>query len=468
MKMKKWLMMFLLLALLPFSAGQAENAAGNHLVFQAVDQGSCRDMTGEIVIQFVFVDGDDGVWPESAMAEYRKMMEDVSDYLVRQAGAYGKEMQISLRYAHTAETMALDTDAVDAWADHVLANAGLPSRTDTSVYVQEGMPLIFLVNEGGRAFSCANAGETYNDYLICFNTTVAASFPHELLHLYGAVDYYYPLAYREAAEKYFPDSIMLSVEEEKTVDHLTAWLIGWTDAPDADARAFLEETAHVQAENLETALKESLFTGFGAQETEHYTYTGDWVMGAWDGKGVLEWKNGARYEGDFSGGLRNGRGVMTLSDGETYAGEYKNDKKQGYGVLVWGDLGLYAGNFENDMARGQGVRILNDGSLYAGNLESWELWGRGTKIGAGGAVYTGELQQSIPHGYGTQVWPDGLVYRGDWIQGRRTGEGIMLWPDGSLYTGGFEDDAINGYGVYLDAAGNVYKGNWIDGVLSAE
>lgn len=420
--MKKWLVLLLVLALLPL-AGLAESGEyTDHLVFQSVNLGSCRELTGDVAIQVVFVDGDEGAWDEKNMDEYKKAMGQAYDQLTRWGRDYGQEVRISLRYAHTAESMDLDFLDSDAWADHVLNNADLPARGDDSVYMQECMPIIFLLNEGGRAYACANASETYNDYLICFNNSTVSSFSHELLHLYGAVDYYYPLAYQEAAQKYFPQSIMFTTEEHKEFDGLTAYIIGWTDTLDENARAFLEDTRHIRKEDLENAQEETLFTGYATQVKEHYTYTGEWVMGAWEGKGILEWTNGARYEGEFSGGLRHGRGVMTLSNGETYIGEYREDRKHGQGVETWADLSVYTGAYEQDMR----------------------------------------------HGYGTQVWADGTVYRGDWLNGQMTGQGTYLWPDGSYYHGGMVNGGLNGYGIFVDAAGNLYRGNWVNGNLAAE
>jgi len=420
--MKKWLVLLLVLALLPLSGLAESGEYSDHLVFQSVNLGSCRELTGDVAIQVVFVDGDEGAWDEKSMAEYQKAMDQAYDQLTRWGRDYGQEVRISLRYAHTAESMDLDFLDSDAWADHVLNNADLPARGDDSVYMQECMPIIFLLNEGGRAYACANASETYNDYLICFNNSTVSSFSHELLHLYGAVDYYYPLAYQEAAQKYFPQSIMFTTEEHKEFDGLTAYIIGWTDTLDENARAFLEDTRHIRQEDLENAQEETLFTGYATQVKEHYTYTGEWVMGAWEGKGILEWTNGARYEGEFSGGLRHGRGLMTLSNGETYIGEYREDRKHGQGVETWADLSVYTGAYEQDMR----------------------------------------------HGYGTQVWADGTVYRGDWLNGQMTGQGTYLWPDGSYYHGGMVNGGLNGYGIFVDAAGNLYRGNWVNGNLAAE
>lgn len=466
--MKKWLAFLLVLMLLPLSGLAESGEYSDHLVFQSVNLGSCRELTGDVAIQVVFVDGDEGAWDEKNMAEYKKAMGQAYDQLTRWGRDYGQEVRISLRYAHTAESMDLDFLDSDAWADHVLNNADLPARGDDSVYMQECMPIIFLLNEGGRAYACANASETYNDYLICFNNSTVSSFSHELLHLYGAVDYYYPLAYQEAAQKYFPQSIMFTTEEHKEFDGLTAYIIGWTDTLDENARAFLEDTRHIRQEDLENAQEETLFTGYATQVKEHYTYTGEWVMGAWEGKGILEWTNGARYEGEFSGGLRHGRGLMTLPENEIYMGDYKTEQKNGYGVQVWPDMGIYAGYWENDAPAGKGVRVLTDGTVMSGPMDHWLINGQGTELSADGAFYTGAFENGVRHGYGTQVWADGTVYRGDWLNGQMTGQGTYLWPDGSYYHGGMVNGGLNGYGIFVDAAGNLYHGNWVNGNLAAE
>ncbi len=70
--MKKWLVLLLVLALLPLS-GQAESGEySDHLVFQSVNLGSCRELTGDVAIQVVFVDGDEGAWDEKTWLNIRK------------------------------------------------------------------------------------------------------------------------------------------------------------------------------------------------------------------------------------------------------------------------------------------------------------------------------------------------------------------------------------------------------------
>jgi len=66
---------------------------------------------------------------------------------------------------------------------------------------------------------------------------------HEVFHLFGAVDYYYPVQYKDACLKYFQKSVMY--DDAPEVDPLTAYLIGWTDRLSPMAVLFLKATANV-------------------------------------------------------------------------------------------------------------------------------------------------------------------------------------------------------------------------------
>ena len=51
-----------------------------------------------------------------------------------------------------------------------------------------------------------------------------------------------------------------------------------------------------------------------------------------DGKGIIIWKNGARYDGFFLKGKANCYGRIIHADGDIYEGEWVNDVVQGYGI----------------------------------------------------------------------------------------------------------------------------------------
>ena len=73
---------------------------------------------------------------------------------------------------------------------------------------------------------------------------------HELLHLFGAEDFYYPAAIKTAAEKWLPGSIMNGGD---SIDDLTRVLIGWDDRLTSNAVDFLEATKHVTDKEVDEA-----------------------------------------------------------------------------------------------------------------------------------------------------------------------------------------------------------------------
>jgi len=78
---------------------------------------------------------------------------------------------------------------------------------------------------------------------------------HELLHQFGAPDYYYPKAVKSLADKYFPQSIMTS-GTGIVIDSLTSYLIGWSDSIDRNAATVLELTKQITYADIDKELKE--------------------------------------------------------------------------------------------------------------------------------------------------------------------------------------------------------------------
>lgn len=76
------------------------------------------------------------------------------------------------------------------------------------------------------------------------------AFIHELMHQFGAIDYYYPEQLSIEAEHYFPGSIMNSGED---IDDVTRYVIGWTDTLTPKAKEFLKAIAKIPKADIEFA-----------------------------------------------------------------------------------------------------------------------------------------------------------------------------------------------------------------------
>ena len=77
---------------------------------------------------------------------------------------------------------------------------------------------------------------------------------HELLHQFGAIDFYFPREIEAIAKKYIGDSIMCNSSVD-TVDDLTAYLVGWKDTVSENSYLFLKETMWMSAERFKEAKK---------------------------------------------------------------------------------------------------------------------------------------------------------------------------------------------------------------------
>ena len=76
------------------------------------------------------------------------------------------------------------------------------------------------------------------------------TFLHELLHLFGAEDFYFPPAIEKAAEKWLPGSIMNGGD---TIDDLTRVLIGWDEHLSGNAECFLNDIRDVTEKEIDKA-----------------------------------------------------------------------------------------------------------------------------------------------------------------------------------------------------------------------
>ena len=187
--------------------------------------------------------------------------------ILAEAASYGVSLDLSMEYHLATVDMELPDDDTDAWADAALASVGLPPSATASAdleaeYGVDEAPILFYLNHSGRAYALPYQNGNFSEYAIFFNADEGAvRYRHELYHLFGAKDFYYPAEVTSVAESYFQNSTML-VSEEAVTDDLTAYLIGWTDTPSDSALAFLQDTAYLTPEYMTKQNEHETFTGY--------------------------------------------------------------------------------------------------------------------------------------------------------------------------------------------------------------
>ena len=79
----------------------------------------------------------------------------------------------------------------------------------------------------------------------------------------------------------------------------------------------------------------------GVIDDDEYSYAGDFMMGKFDGRGILEFTadkyQGDHYQGEFKNGLKHGFGMYFFANGDKYVGEYQFGKREGKGTYSFSD-----------------------------------------------------------------------------------------------------------------------------------
>lgn len=393
-----------------YLAYMRQRNAYNSIITQSRDAGTCRMLRGSIELTVVVV-GMDGVsWTLGELNTLGVIVNQALDTLEEEAALYGTELQITPVFYRAASSADPDEDG---WFLNVLDS--VPELADAS-WVNR--PLLFCLNIEGRSYALTSSGST-PEHVIFFMDNDTGTVRHELLHLFGAEDFYFHDDVEAAAERHFPDSVMLNSDADAVTDPLTAYLVGWTSTPNETAQAFLADISHLTQEDIDNARAVDQQSGLGAFELESGMYYGMLEMGCANGLGLHQWESGMSYVGQWVWNSFEGRGTFTWPDGDYYTGDFSDDKRNGKGTYVW----------------------------------------------SSGTTYTGDFVDGERTGKGTISWPGGDSYTGDFINGKRTGQGTFTWADGRSYTGAFKEDAITGLGMMTFTNGDIYMGEFVDGTL---
>ena len=440
----------------------------NHYL-RGVGDGYCETMTGEMLVIFLFVSDPTDGWTEAERAEAEPALLDELRTLLAEAQSYGAELNIHYVFMSVsiASEFNSDWDAVD-WKKEAMINAGLEAGYNDQRTLErddnvDQAPVVFLVDEPGRSFAYSyTSGSGFENVTILDKNYAALR--HEMCHVFGAKDMYFPKETQEAAKLYLPNGIMYG-DCEGDIDPLTAFTIGWTDELSDNALAFLEATNGLTEAYIEEAKAQDKLTGYG---TKYYDdgsyYTGDLVNGVRHGEGTYYWTDGGYYSGTWVDGERQGYGELYYADGYCFKGNWSNSKRNGYGELTGPDGYSYKGEWKNDKYSGTGTAVYSGGDTYTGDFVDGDRHGKGKYTWSSGTVYTGDWVKGQRTGKGTMTWTDGSSYTGDWVEGLRSGKGKMTWSDGSYYTGDFVEGEITGYGErYYASYGTRYIGDFVNG-----
>ncbi len=234
----------------------------NHPAFRGFNTGCCGRLVGHMAWVTVFVSDPESHWNAASEMRYKESEEKAIRFLMDSggtaAGLHIKERahyRVSLpfqekrsEYKHTVSEAVLKMG--------YLSFEDMRASLRQTFFGVEHVAVFFVFNKKDRSFASVSNGHksilsTRRSYVATdeFGVIYAGSrvylpfvICHELLHLYGAMDYYYPDTVKREAEKHFLHSIMLDFGGVIHVDEFTKFLVGWNDDLTPDAIDFLKKT----------------------------------------------------------------------------------------------------------------------------------------------------------------------------------------------------------------------------------
>lgn len=325
----------------------------SHILMNARGMGDCKALTGDLLINIILVNDQLSTWTDADAWDFHEDVLVANDRMISDAAAWGVELNVQLNYLSCYVDDTMDISDFQDWVKKALSALNLP-ETGTIAALQEmyqvdNAAIVFAVNRDGRSFAMPQNMNQGLEYAVLYREQ--GDYRHELFHVYGAKDYYYPDSLQSYAELYFSDSIMLD-SSGNAVDSLTAYLIGWTDYLSPDARALLDATAWITPEYMAESNKAEVITGHATIRYDAGTYTG--------------------YLDD---GIPNGWGTMVWDSGDYYEGDWVNGTIEGYGTYIWANNSRYTGNFRNGLLNGYGTYTYADGTTITGQWRDNDLLG---------------------------------------------------------------------------------------------
>lgn len=460
-----------------------------HVYLDARGNGACDGFTGNVALYVIFVNDSQCSWPDWKITETQNQINSSLSAIRSDAASYGASLNLTAQYRTASVSTGLIRDESMDWVNSVLTALSLPTDGSANLVLEDALgcqevPIVFFTNQGGRSFAQNRHGMNGVEYCIIYDEPTPMY--HEVAHIFGAKDFYFPNEVQDLAEQHLPNSIMVNSGSGE-VDDLTAYLIGWTDTLSDTALTFLQETAYLTYDYLAEQKEIDSYTGFVTdRDTGSGIYTGYLVDGFFHGKGKMIWNSGGSYDGDWDHGTIQGSGTYIYSDGGKYVGQFQNGKRHsygtyffpngavydgewingertGYGTMRWSNGDVYEGQWQNSKRNGQGTLTYADGAVYTGPWVDNERSGQGTLTLAGGGGYVGSFLHNKYHGSGTFTYNDGGKYVGQFHEGKRHGQGTYYFPSGNVYEGEWVDGERTGYGTFRWTDGTVYQGQWVNG-----
>ncbi|MCE5326950.1 MAG: hypothetical protein LLG01_11110 [Planctomycetaceae bacterium] len=227
--------------------------------------GSAAVLKGKVCVYNVFVCDAQSAWPKDKTEEAARRMAEALKFLDVHAAKYKAKVEFVQVSAKADSKTPVPTDMFkpQGWiAAAIKAAAGMDANDLVLAlkkrHAADQVAVIIHVNKSGTSYNLSCCGQARPPHAceeaVMFDryqsgqATAAASYAHEILHLFGAGELYFPFdqndTRKKAAAKLWPADIMLMVAytlNKQTLGEFTAYRIGWLDTLKPEHRQFEDE-----------------------------------------------------------------------------------------------------------------------------------------------------------------------------------------------------------------------------------
>ncbi len=224
------------------------------------NSGPCGEFKGNVCFCFVFVSTPMHRWNKKKINKFFSAYYEARDAILEEAKRYDVPLSIESGYFNFKIWKRYHLD--DEWLRYLLKKKFKQNEANlcelyhfyAKEYHYDSTPFIFVFNFKGRAYAQQSIGgpDSYcGEKVVLFSKGNidydAYTIFHEVLHLYGAIDFYYPESIRKITEQYFDESIMLN--PSPVVDPVSAYLIGWIKEKDKNIEELLIKIEEIRRSN---------------------------------------------------------------------------------------------------------------------------------------------------------------------------------------------------------------------------
>ncbi len=237
--------------------------SGNHFILNRRDRGASRKLLGKVSVMNFCVDDIESSWDEASKKAYKEAVNEALLKLTEEAKRYGANLELYCAQGEMQVPFAITPPYVGQSIRKTVQQYSMKNVTEMQEYYEnlyhmDEAPMVFALNKTNRSCASAMEGDVLVDEYCFIGKNRSGKFSwrtiaHEILHQFGAVDYYYPKSIKLAYDITGWDSLM---DMGNHVDPLTAYLIGWIDRHSVESYIFLKSTEHITKEDVDRARDE--------------------------------------------------------------------------------------------------------------------------------------------------------------------------------------------------------------------